>query len=204
MVRLASLLHSRPRLTPLEITVRLPLQITFRHMEPSPALETRIRELAARLDKFSSEIMHCHVIVEGPPKHPQQGGLFQVRIDLTVPEKEIAISRTHPIHHSHEDAYIALRDAFRAARRQLEDYERERQAPAKTRVGPPHGRVSELHPEADFGRIATDDGRVVYFHRNSVKDGSFEQLSVGTDVRFTEEPGDQGPQASTVHILRGS
>jgi cold shock CspA family protein len=170
-------------------------------MEPSPALDARIRELAARLDKFSPAIMHCHVIVEAPPKHQHQGGLFEVRIDLTVPEKEVAIRRTHPSHHSHEDAYVALRDAFRAARRQLEDYERERQAPAKTHVGPPRGRVCELHPEKNFGRIETSDGRLIYFHRNSVRDGTFEQLAVGTEVHFDEEPGDKGPQASTVHVV---
>jgi cold shock CspA family protein len=170
-------------------------------MEPSPALEARIRELAARLDKFSAGIMHCHVIVEAPPKHQHQGGLFEVRIDLTVPEKQIAIRRTHPIHHSHEDASVALRDAFRAARRQLEDYERERHQQPKTHIGPPHGRVCELHEEEDFGRIETDDGRLIYFHRNSVRDGSFDELMIGTPVRFDEEPGDKGPQASTVHIV---
>lgn len=181
--------------------MQLPLQITFRHMDPSPALETRIRELAARLEKFSAGIMRCHVVVEAPSKHQHHGGLFQVRIDLTVPEKEVAIHRSHPIHHSHEDAYVALRDAFRAARRQLEDYERERQGPAKTHVGPPEGRVCELHPEAGYGRIETDDGRLIYFHRHSVRDLSFEQLSVGSRVRFDEEMGEQGPQASTVHAL---
>jgi cold shock CspA family protein/ribosome-associated translation inhibitor RaiA len=181
--------------------MRLPLQITFRHMEPSPALEARIRELAERLDKFSADIMHCSVIVEAPPKHQHQGGLFEVRMDLTVPGSEIAIRRSHPIRHSHEDPYVALRDAFRAARRKLEDYERERHAPAKTHVGPPHGRVCELHPDEDFGRIETDDGRLIYFHRNSVMDHPFEQLSVGTEVRFNEEEGDLGPQASTVHVV---
>ena len=181
--------------------MQLPLQITLRHMEPSPALEARIRELAGRLDKFSADIMHCHVIVEAPAKHQHQGGLFEVRIDLTVPQKQIAIRRTHPIHHSHEDAYVALRDAFRAARRQLEDYEREQRPPGKTHVGPPQGWISELHPEQDFGRIETEDGRLIYFHRNSVMDRPFEELSVGTEVRFNEEPGDQGPQASTVHVI---
>jgi cold shock CspA family protein/ribosome-associated translation inhibitor RaiA len=181
--------------------MKLPLQITFRHMEPSPALEARIRELAARLDRFSAHIMHCHVIVEAPPGHPHQGGLFEVRIDMTVPDKEIAVRRSHPMRHSHEDAYVALRDAFRAIRRQLEDYERERQGPAKAHVGPPQGWITELHLEKDFGRIETDDGRLIYFHRNSVRDGSFEQLSVGTEVRFSEEPGDHGPQASTVHTV---
>lgn len=181
--------------------MRLPLHITFRHMDPSPALETRIGELARRLDKFSAQIMHCHVIVEGPPKHQQQGGLFEVRIDLTVPDREIAIRRSHPIRHSHEDPHVALRDAFRAARRKLEDYERERRPPAKTHTGPPHGRVSELHPDESFGRIETEDGRLIYFHRNSVMGRPFDELSIGTEVSFSEEQGDLGPQASTVHVV---
>lgn len=181
--------------------MQLPLQISLRHMEPSPALEARIRELAGRLDKFSPNIMRCHVVVEAPPKHSHQGGLFEVRIEITVPEREIVVRHSHPAHPSHENAYVALRDAFRAARRQLEDYERERQAPTKTHLAPPQGWITELHPQENFGRIETDDGRLIYFHRNSVKDASFEQLTIGAAVRFHEESGDQGPQASTVHVL---
>jgi cold shock CspA family protein/ribosome-associated translation inhibitor RaiA len=181
--------------------MQLPLQVTFRHMDPSPALEGRIRELATRLEKFSDQIMHCHVIVEAPHKHHHQGGLFEVRMDITVPDSQIAIRRSHPNHHSHEDAYVALRDAFRAARRQLEDYERERRASPRGHVSSPRGRVRELHPDEDFGRIETDDGRLVYFHRNSVIGRPFEQLTIGTEVRFAEEQGDRGPQASTVHVV---
>lgn len=181
--------------------MQFPLQITFRHMAPSPALEARIHELAARLDKFSDSIMRCHVVVEAPAKHRHQGGLFEVRIDLSVPGNDIAIRRSPSLDHSHEDPYVALRDAFHSARRRLEDYERARPHRVKAHVGPPQGRVSELHPEAGFGRIETEDGRLIYFHRNSVLDGSFEELAVGTHVRFDEEPGDRGPQASTVHVV---
>lgn len=181
--------------------MQVPLQVTFRHMDPSPALESRIRELATRLEKFSEQIIHCHVIVEAPHKHHHQGGLFEVRVDITVPDRQIAIRRSHPIHHSHEDAYVALRDAFKAARRKLEEYERERRTTSRGHVTPPHGRVCELHPDEDFGRIETDDGRLVYFHRNSVTGRPFDQLTIGTRVRFAEEQGDRGPQASTVHAL---
>jgi ribosome-associated translation inhibitor RaiA len=97
-------------------TMKLPLQITFRHLEPSPALEDRIRELAARLGRFSTQIVRCHVIVEAPHQHHQQGALFDFHINLTLPDEEIAIRRAHPADHSHEDPYVALRDAFRAAR----------------------------------------------------------------------------------------
>ena len=111
--------------------MKLPLQITFRQMEPSSALETRIRELATRFDKFSDNIMRCHVIVEPPTHHQHQGNLFAFRIVITVPDAEIAIRHSHPADHSHEDPYVALRDAFRAARRKLEDYERKRRGDVK-------------------------------------------------------------------------
>ncbi len=181
--------------------MKLPLQVTFRNMEPSPALEARVRQLAARLDRFSAHIMHCHIVVEEPHRHHHQGGLFDVKIDITVPGAQIAIQRSHPATHAHEDPYVALRDAFRAARRKLEDYEREHRGDVKVHTGLPHGRICELNADQGFGRIETDDGRLIYFHRNSVLERPFEDLNTGTEVSFVEEAGDRGPQASTVHVL---
>lgn len=182
--------------------MQLPLQVTFRNIEASPALETRIRELAARLDRFSGHIMRCHVIIEIPHRHKHQGEHFEITIDLTVPGEEIAIKRTHSGQPSHEDAYVALRDAFHAARRKLEEYERERRGDIKHHVPMPHGRICEIDREAGSGRIETDDGRLIYFHRNSVLGRRFDDLETGIEVRFAEEAGDLGPQASTVHVLR--
>ena len=112
--------------------MKLPLQITFRHMKPSAAMEARIRELALLLDKFSPHIARCHVIVESPPAHQEQGALFNCHIDITVPDEEIAVRKTHAANRGHEDPYVALRDAFRAARRRLEDYERRRRRDVKS------------------------------------------------------------------------
>jgi ribosome-associated translation inhibitor RaiA/cold shock CspA family protein len=181
--------------------MRLPLQITFRHMEPSPALESRVRELAARLEKFSAQIALCHVVIEGPHGHQQQGERFAVTMDITVPGREITVRRARPNDPSHEDAYVALRDVFRAARRRLQDYERRRRQDVKTHTEAAQGRICEIHPEQDFGRIETADGRFIYFHRNSVLDHPFDKLATGTRVRFAEEAGEQGPQASTVHVI---
>jgi cold shock CspA family protein/ribosome-associated translation inhibitor RaiA len=180
--------------------MKLPLQITFRHMEPSPAFETRIHELTARLEKFCDQIMRCRVVVEAPHRHNSKGKLYDIRIDITVPDKEIAIRLGSPNHHAHENPYVALRDSFRAARRQLQDYQRERSQQVKVHVSPPQGYISELYPAEDFGRILTDDGRLIYFHRHSVLGRSFDKLTTGTRVRFAEEAGDKGPQASTVHV----
>ena len=179
----------------------IPLQITFRQMEPSAALEARIRELAARLDRFSQHILRCRVIVEPLPQHSHQGAPHEIHIDITLPGEEIAIRHSAPADHTHEDPYVALRDAFRAARRRLEDYERKRRGDVKSHVAPAEGRICELDAGRDGGRIETDDGHLVYFHRNSVLGGKFQDLTMGTKVRFVEEAGDRGPQASTVHVI---
>ena len=115
----------------------LPLQITFRNMEPSPSLEARIRELAAKLEKFSQQMLRCQIVVEAPHhQHHEQGALFDFQIDIAVPGKEIVIGHTHTRNPAHENAYIALRDAFRAARRQLQDYERVRRQEVKRHSQP--------------------------------------------------------------------
>ncbi len=179
----------------------IPLQITFRHMHPSPALEARIRELASRFDKFSAHIMRCHVIVQPLSHRAHQGALYDFRIDITLPDEEIGIRHAHPADHAHESPYVALRDAFRAARRKLEDYERRRRPDIKSRAGPAEGRICELDPEHGYGRIETDDGRLIYFHQNSVLGGRFQDLATGTKVRFAEDSAELGPQASTVHVI---
>lgn len=179
-----------------------PLQISFRHMEPSIAVEAKIREKASKLEQFYDRIMGCRVVVEAPHRHHHQGKLYHVRIDLTVPGGELVVSREHHEKQAHEDVYIAIRDAFNAAQRQLESYAQRQRGAVKHHESPPQGRISALIPEQDYGKIETIDGREVYFHRNSVLNGSFENLEVGNEVRFLEEDGEQGPQASTVHLQR--
>ena len=181
--------------------MKLPLQITFRHMEPSPALEERIRKLMSRLDKFSAHIMHCHVVVEEPHQHGRQGSLFEFRIEITVPDEMIVITRAHDLNHAHEDAFVSLRDAFRTARRKLEDYERRHRQGIKAHVEPLQGRICEIDPRRSFGRIETADGRLFYFHRDSLVGDRLEDLVTGLRVCFSEQPGDLGPQASGVHVL---
>jgi len=111
--------------------MKLPLQITFRNMQPSEVMEQNIRERAEKLDLFCDQIMSCRVVVEAQHKHHQQGNVFHVRIDLTVPGDELAVSRDPGKDHAHEDVYVAIRDAFDAARRQLEDFGRRRRSQVK-------------------------------------------------------------------------
>lgn len=107
--------------------MQIPLQITVRDMPTSVALEDHIREKATKLEQFYPPLMGCRVVVELPHKHKHQGKLFNVRIDLTVPGSEIVINRDQS-----EDIYVALRDAFDAAKRKLEDYGRRQRGDVKT------------------------------------------------------------------------
>jgi len=107
--------------------MQIPLQITIRDVEHSEALETHIRGKVEKLEEFFKGIISCRVVVEMPHKHHQQGKQFNVRIDIGVPGSEIVVNRDHA-----EDIYVALRDAFDAAKRQLEDYARKIRGDVKT------------------------------------------------------------------------
>lgn len=170
-------------------------------MRHSDAVADSIRERAEELERFYDRITGCHVIVESPNRPHQQGNIFHVRIDLTVPGAEIVVGRDPPEHHAHEDVYVAIRDAFDAARRQIEDFTRHRH-PQQMKIHEhmPAARVSELFPDEGYGFLETEDKRRIYFHRNSVLNEGFGRLEIGTPVHFAEEMGDKGPQASTVRI----
>jgi ribosomal subunit interface protein len=104
--------------------MQVPLEITFRGVPHSDAVETRIREKAAKLEQFCDHIISCRVAVEAEHHHQHQGNLYKVRIDLSVPHKHLVVSRDHHDRQAYEDVYVALRDAFDAAKRQLEEYVR--------------------------------------------------------------------------------
>jgi len=180
--------------------MQLPLQISFRNMEPSEAMEQAVRDRAEKLDQFFDRIMSCRVMVEALHRHHRQGNTYHVRIDITVPGEELAVSRDPGKDHAHEDAYVAIRDAFDAARRQLEDYARRARQDVKTHQAAPHGSIAQINPEGDYGMIEASDGHLIYFHRNSVVQGDFDKLGLGDTVRFVEEMGEQGPQASSVIV----
>lgn len=98
------------------------LQITYRGMSPSDALSDHIREQAGKLEQFFDGIVGCHVVVEEPHRHQRQGKHFHVRVDLSVPGKEIVAGYGNGEKNQHEDPYLAVSDAFEAARRQLQHY----------------------------------------------------------------------------------
>ncbi|MCM2278111.1 MAG: HPF/RaiA family ribosome-associated protein [Oligoflexia bacterium] len=181
--------------------MKLPIQITFRDIAHSNAVETAIRKRAERLDHFHNSIISCRVVVEEPHRRHQTGNHFRVRVDLKVPDGELVTERASPPNGMQKDVYIAIRDAFAAMERQLKSFARRHRVRVheKGREAPAHGRVIRLIPGPEaYGFLRAEDGREVYFHQNSVLRGGFDRLRVGEEVRFAEAMGDEGLQASTV------
>jgi len=173
--------------------MQIPLQISLHGVEHSNALYNAIREKAEKLDRYYDRIMSCRVMLELGARHKRQGKQFTARIDLKVPGGEIAITREHD-----EDVQVALRDAFDAARRKLEDYVRGQRGDVKQHPAEYTGRIERLEAAEGFGFIVTDDGREYYFSRDSVVTPPFEHLAVGMPVHFIEEAAGEGFQAKRV------
>lgn len=180
--------------------MKLTPQITFRGMSSSDAVDANLRKHIDRLEGFYDRIMNCRVMVELSHRH-HQGNLYHIRIDLTVPGAELVVNRTPPGHKEYEDIYVVIRDAFNAAERELKNYVQRQRGETKTHAVSPHGRIVSLFPDEGYGFIESSDGREIYFHQNSLLNIDFGQLEVGQEVRFAEEIGKQGTQASTVQLI---
>lgn len=193
--------------------------ITFRGLERSAALDTEVNARLRRLETFYRGIMGCRVLVEFVQRHHEAGNRYHVRIDLTVPGEEIVVAHEASLRATAQDVdaekvtrmaepdparqhvLVAIREAFDIARRRLQDYARRQRGVVKTAAKQPRGRISQLFPVDEYGYIEAEDGHEVYFHKRSVLKDAFERLAVGGAVSFVEEPGEKGPQASTVKIL---
>jgi ribosome-associated translation inhibitor RaiA len=158
------------------------LDIRFRGVEPSEALEARIRERAEQLDRQQAGLIHCRVVVEQRHHHHHQGALFHVRIRLTWRGGGVVVDREPHEDHSHEDAYVAVRDAFDALRRRLEDEQKRARGLVKSHAPRPSGAIVQLAPEG--GVVETPAGEAIPFARDRLRHGRFEDLAVGELVRI--------------------
>jgi len=156
--------------------------------------EGYIRERADHLDMFYPRILTCRVTLEAPVNHHRQGGPYRVSLDLDVPGKVIAVN-----HREADDLHVAIRKAFEAAQRQLEDHARVQRGQVKVPVtGHEAGTIARLFPVEGYGFIESENGHEVYFHQNAVLGPGFGALEIGMKVGYVEELGNEGPQASTV------
>jgi cold shock CspA family protein len=191
-----------------------PLQITFRNMTPSETIQEWVRAEASKLDSFYSRVMGCRVAIEMPHRHQRKGSVYHIRIDLTVPGEEIVVKRNPSLRHRarllggtvlkkhlevkapDKNLRVAINDTFKAVARRLQDYARRQRGDIKSHAAFQLAHVSRIHADRGYGFLTSCDGRGIYFHKNSVLNSSFLRLRVGTTVRFVEEQGEKGPQAS--------
>lgn len=185
-------------------TMQIPLHIDFQNMDRSEFVEKRITERVAKLEHHAEHITSCHVTVEAPHHHHHKGNEYRVRIVLHVPGQELVVSREPGTAGAHTDVYVAIRDAFDAAERQLKDRSARVRGDVKTHEPPLQGTVSRMFADKGYGFITTTDGREIYFHKNSVVETAFDDLSVGQPVRLAvaENESSEGPQATTVRPIR--
>ncbi len=173
--------------------MQLPIQISERGYHLTPQERELLEQGARKLERFYPRISACRVLVT-VPAHQARGepARVQVRLDLTVPQGELAVTRQ-----DRPSLSEAAQEAFDAAARQLQDYARQQRTEVKRHEAATTGTITRLSVLEGFGFITTPAGEEIYFHQNSVPDG-FEHLEEGMDVRFTETVGVEGPQASTV------
>jgi cold shock CspA family protein/ribosome-associated translation inhibitor RaiA len=181
----------------MEVAMKQPAQVTFRNMDASEAVAQAVGRKIEWLERFFPGLIACRVAVEAPHRH-RRDQLYRVRVGLTLPGGEIVAGRAPAAREAHRDVSVAIRDAFNAARRLLQDKARRRRGQVKVHDDTACARVVRIHPDG-YGFLETPDGRELYFHAHSVLDG-FHRLVVGARVRYAEEIGEKGPQASTVAL----
>ena len=183
-----------------------PLQVTFKDMDVSTNVHRRIEEKVAKLERHFPRIIGCQVVVAKCLKgvsSKQLLRLFQIHIEVEVPGEVLVVERNPSSHSTQaENLYLTIKMAFDAMERRLRAFVDKQRSHVKTHEAGPYGQVIRLSPQEECGFILSDDGRELYFHENSVVNNGYGRIEVGCWVRFTEEQGLDGPQASSVIILK--
>ena len=179
------------------------LEIAFHNMEPSPAIEARVRQRVAKLEQYFGRITSCRVIIDAPHRRHRKGKHYAVRLEANVPNAVFTIDREPGDVNAHEDVYVAIRDAFDAIENKLKRWKETHTGRPEVHAEPLQGLIEELQPEREHGQITLTDGRLIYFHRNSVVSGDFDALKVGDAVELTIDWGgsENGPHASSVRPI---
>jgi cold shock CspA family protein len=181
--------------------MQTPFEIDFQGMKPDERLRSEITAHLADLERRCGRITAGRIVVKAPGSH-HRVGLYEVNLRLVLPQgREVNVAHGASDDERLAKVDFAIGEAFKRARRRLQDHVQRMQGEVKEHGEQPIGEVVRLDPEGGFGFLRTADDREIYFHRNSVLDGGFSRLAVGVRVAFAEEAGDKGPQASTVRPL---
>ncbi|HSP86785.1 MAG TPA: HPF/RaiA family ribosome-associated protein [Ignavibacteriaceae bacterium] len=183
--------------------MQIPLEISYRDVTKTETLENLIREKAKKLEQFCDSITGCRIAVERPHNYVKTGNQYRIRLSITVPPgREIVISKEPGKNDMHDSLPTVIRDAFSAARKQLQKViEINRRETKKHPEQEVRAIISKVYPEEGYGFLRTINGREIYFHKNSLLNEDIDNLKEGRGVRFFEQEGEKGPQASTVQVI---
>jgi cold shock CspA family protein/ribosome-associated translation inhibitor RaiA len=175
--------------------------IAYHHVDPSPAVEDLVLRRIKALERRDDRITGCEVTMEAPQKKKLHGRVFKVRLNLHLPGPDLSISREIAQGSAQDDLILAVNRAFTAAEKALKTRKKKMDG-IEVKHHPPvlHGEITELEPELGFGWVQADDGRKVYFQRDSLTSDNWERLDKGTRLRFREMQGDKGAYAASVTI----
>jgi cold shock CspA family protein/ribosome-associated translation inhibitor RaiA len=175
--------------------------IKFHGIERSRWVENYMAGRLRRLERYAEGVTSCHVTLSREQASQNKGNRYSVMVEVRIPPNhDLAVKKQKIVHAMHTQLPALINLAFGAIEKQLKKTAQLRRADVKTHNGEPRGLVEKLNPEG-YGFIRSFYNQEVYFHRNSVLHGDFERLSVGTEVRFEPEEGDEGLQASSVQIV---
>ncbi|MHA7886425.1 HPF/RaiA family ribosome-associated protein [Roseicyclus sp.] len=184
--------------------MQTPIEVAFKHVDPTDEIKALILEKADQLETYYDGITSCHVYVRAPHQSQRKGNLYEVTVEVRVPGTELVVRNDMDDVAEHEHLRVAICDAFAAMTTELKRWKAQIRDEVKTTDGGPlQGKVVEIRHDEDFGQIIATDQRIVYFHRNSVVDGSFDELQPRDTVELVVQTGESaiGPQASTVRRI---
>lgn len=185
--------------------MKVPLELSIRDVEGADSDHIRkvVEAQVRKLEEIAPELIACRVAVEEPQRHQRTGSRYRVRVLATVPpHKEIVGVKEPGDADLHTPLDRVIRGAFDAVMRQMRDERSRRRGDVKVHdAAETHGIVVRVFPEAGYGFVKDlDDGHEVYFHNHAVLHDDFERLAVGTEVRYVETLGEEGPQASSIAV----
>lgn len=186
--------------------MKVPLEISYRNVEKTNEVEETIRNEVQRLEKVCDYLSSCRVAIEERQKYQNQGSPFHVRVLLTVPPgHEISSTKTENKGDMHESLTTVIRKAFKGAEKHLKRIvEQQRDHVKKHEQQEVNAVIVKIFQDEGYGFLKNNEGDEIYFHKNSVINDEFKRLQQGIVVRYVEEMGKKGPQASTVRILARS
>jgi ribosome-associated translation inhibitor RaiA/cold shock CspA family protein len=175
--------------------------ISYHNVDHSPAVDSLVHRRIEMLERRDSRIIGCETTIDAPQKRKRHGRVFRVRLNLRLPGSDLSISRETAEGNAQEDLLLAVNRAFSAAEKALKK-RKKKLSGIEVKHHPPvlHGEIVEFEPQLGYGWVRADDGRRVYFQRDSLTSDNWGHLDKGTRLRFREREGEKGAYAASVTI----